>query len=631
MRVIAEICVRLDGLPLAIELASARVRLLPPQALLARLSAHQLVILTGGARTLPERQQTLRNTLQWSYNLLSVEEQRLFRRLSVFDEGWTLEAVEAVCTVETEHRTLSMPSALDGVASLLDKSLLQRVEQESGEEQEPRFRMLVTVGEYGRVCLRESGEAEIIQRNHAAYFLALAERAEPLLKGAQQPTWLLRLEQERENLRAALTWFMERDEAEQALRLSGALWYFWYLQGDWSEGRRWLEAVLGLPSPQGATGERAKALYSAGELAYWQVDYSAARRLLEESIALYRALGDDRGLASPLGRLGVLLQLQGDLAAGGPLADESITLCRIHGNNWALCTLLSNLGWTAILKGDYTKTGAILQECLTLARELGDQSLIAEALIVNGFLTFLQDESTQASILLQEGLRLARESGHKAYIANALELLGFIALSLRDYSQATALFTEGFSLGKELGDKLILVWNLTGLALLAAAADEPHRAAHLFGVVEVLVEPHNRLLPPSGRAIYERTVATVRTQLGEEVFAKAMAEGRLMTPEQALAAKEPAPIQSAAPSAPPHMREAAKQALGGLTEREREVARLVAEGKANREIAEVLVVNYRTVEKHIENILSKLGFTSRAQIAVWAADKGLREKEQNSL
>jgi predicted ATPase/DNA-binding CsgD family transcriptional regulator len=606
-RAIAEICVRLDGIPLAIELAAACVKLLSPQALLARLE-QRLQVLTQGSRDLPERQQTLRDTMAWSYDLLHAEEQRLFRLLAVFVGGCTLEAVEAVCAVlgiEAGH-------VMDAVASLVDKSLLQ---QEGQEKEESRLLMLETIREYALECLVTSGEEEVTQQAHADYCLRLSEKLEPLLKGAQQRLWLVRLEAEQGNLRAALGWFIEQNEAELALRLSGALWYFWLLHGDWGEGRRWLEAALTLPSAQGQTPARAKALMGAGEMAYWQEDALGARRLLEDSIAISRALGDDRGLAFPLGRLGMLLQLLGDPDAGDPLAEQSVALCRTLGMHWELCRLLAHMGWMAELHGAYTKAGALKQESLTLARELGDKSLIAQALNNLGWLSFLQGNPTQAAAQIQEGLTLARELGNRHHISVAVELLGSIALSQDDISQAMALFTEGFSLGQELGDKQLIAQNLIGLAKVAAAFGQPQQAARLFAAADMVCDQVDMLLDPVERAAHERVISAVRIQLGEEAFAAAWLEGHNMIPEQVLAIMEPATLSRQAPAVPTVASE--------LTTRELEVATLLAQGNSNRSIAALLVVSERTVEAHVSNILAKLGFTSRAQIAVWAVKKGL--------
>src|SRR5256886_592124 len=272
-RTIAEICVQLDGLPLAIELAAARSRLLPPQALLNRLS-QRFEVLTGGAVTLPVHQQTLRNTLKWSYDLLDAHEQQLFRRLAVFERGWTLEAAEALGNANREVQDDLL--ILDGLASLIDKSLLRQIEYEGTE---PRFFMFMTVREYGLECLRENGEEDLIRRAHSDYYLALVEEAEPHLRDEQQLLWLRRLDREQENLRAALSWLIAHEKAEIALRFCGALWWFWQMRGYWSEGRRWLKTVLALSEAREQTVLRAKVLSAAGELAADQGDLQEAHLL----------------------------------------------------------------------------------------------------------------------------------------------------------------------------------------------------------------------------------------------------------------------------------------------------------------------------------------------------------------
>src|SRR6266702_1453535 len=288
-RIIAEICVQLDGLPLAIELAAARIRLLPPQALLSRLS-RRFEVLTGGAVTLPVHQQTLRNTLKWSYDLLDANEQQLFRRLAVFERGWALEAAEALGNTNREVQD-DLP-ILDGIASLIDKSLMRQIEREGTE---PRFLMLMTVREYGLECLRESGEEDLIRLAHADCYLALVEEAEPHLKDAQQLLWLRRLDRAQENLRAALSWLIAHEKAEIALRFCGALWWFWQMRGYWSEGRRWLKTVLALPEAGERTVVLAKVLSAAGELAADQGDLQEAHLLLTESVTLCQELDDDHG------------------------------------------------------------------------------------------------------------------------------------------------------------------------------------------------------------------------------------------------------------------------------------------------------------------------------------------------
>ena len=394
-RTIAEICVQLDGLPLAIELAAARIRLLPPQALLSRLS-RRFEVLTGGAVTLPIRQQTLRNTLKWSYDLLDANEQQLFRRLAVLARGWTLEAAEALKNANRESQ--DDLSILDGIASLIDKSLVRQVESEGTE---PRFSMLMTVREYGLECLRESGEEERIQRAHADYYLALVEEAEPHLKGAQQLLWLRRLDREQENLRAALGWLITHEEVDKALRFCVALWWFWQTRGYWSEGRRWLKAALTLPQAGKRTAVRARALNAAGELAGVQTDWQEAHLLLSESLAIYRELDDDGGSVLPLSTLGWVLLRQGDPAAV-PLMEECITQCRKLGRNWDLARELLRLGNYVQLHGDLEQSLTLTQEGLILTRELGDRTLITLALNNLGYFLYLHGDLEHAMALTRE-------------------------------------------------------------------------------------------------------------------------------------------------------------------------------------------------------------------------------------
>src|SRR5712692_11412 len=626
-RAVAEICVRLDGLPLAIELAAARIKLLPPQVLLARLS-QLFQVLTGGARTLPLRHQTLRNALQWSYDLLDGEEQRLFRRLSVFAGGWTLEAVEALEKMLNEDETSTL-SVLDGIASLLDKSLLV---QRSREGKEPRLILLRTVREYALELLRESGEIEPCQRAHALYFLTVVEEAHLHLKGPQQTTWLEQLERERANLRAALAWLIEHGEAELALRFCGTLWWFWYLRGYWSEGRRWLEGALGLAQAEGSTEARARALYSAGNLAYYQDDYAAARLLLEESIEIYRKLENKRELASALGALGVLVHMQGDLVTARPLLEESEMLLRILGSKWELAYLLRKLGQRTLQEGNLAKAVAYAQEGLALAREQGDRSLIATAQMTLahiaevqgdlnqaashtregltmarelgdkwliamalqnlGYLDSLRGNLTRAIVRTQEGLALARELGDKDFINHALHSLGYIASLQGDTKQAAAWYREGLSLAQEIGDETQVGWHLVGLAGVAAAEGQPVRAARLYGAAETRLNV-NVSMNDVERADYTRTVESVRSKLGEKSFTAAWAEGRSMTPEQALAAPEKAP--EPVPHTPaPVSTPAAPTYPDGLTAREVEVLRLLAAGQAVAEIAKHLVISPRT-------------------------------------
>ena len=656
---IAEICVRLDGLPLALELAAARINLLPPQALLARLT-HRLQVLTRGARTSPARQQTLRSTLKWSYDLLTPREQRLFRLLAVFAGGSTLGDVEALWSatysVEDEETPL-----LEDIASLIDKSLLLQVEQ-GGEE--PHLQLLETVREYGLDCLQQPGEAEAVRRAHAMHYLALTEEAALQLKGRQQTRWLVRLEQAQENWRAALNWFIEHGEAEGALRCCGALWWFWHLRGYWSEGRRWLAAALVMVGAGEPTATRALALCAAGDLAYYQDDYPAARLFLEEGVALCRELGSAEDLARALSALGVLLHVQGDPAAANPVLQESEQLCRKLDNTWELAYLLRKLGYLAWRDGDVELASAYAQEGLVLARKLGDQALIATTLCTLGEIAADHSALSQALDYYQEGLSLARKLGDQALIALATQNLGYLALLQRNLAEATAYAQDGLTLARELGDKWSIIlalhslgsialkrddwkqakahfeeslrlarevgnetwvgWNLIGLAEVAAGEGQPTRTAHLLGAAETRLDVNVRMNDIE-RADYKQAVEGVQVQLGKETFAAAWAEGRGMTVEQVLSTQEPVreSPQKSAESLLPESARGRMSHRAGLTAREIEVLQLVAQGLTDAQVAEQLVISPRTVNFHLTSIYGKIGVTSRTAATRYAIEHHL--------
>jgi predicted ATPase/DNA-binding CsgD family transcriptional regulator len=660
---IAEICVHLDGLPLAIELAAARIKLLSPAAILTRLS-QRFELLTGEARRHPPRHQTLRNTLKWSYDLLESEEQQFFRQLSVFVESFSLEGAEAVRSADNKKG--SALSTLDGITSLLDKSLLLRHEQE-GEE--PRFRMLETVREYGLECLRELAELEQIQRLHAMYYLSLVEQAEPQLKGRQQIKWLTFLEQELENLRAALGWLIEHGEAEHTLQFCGALWRFWYLRGYWSEGRRWLALALQMKPLTDQTALRAKALYGAGELACYQNDGAATRPLLEESIAIYRTLGIKKELANALGALGIALHPLGDPSGVSVLLEESEALCRTLDNKWELAhllcklaslalfqedvaqaatraqealllaqelgdkdltaTVLSTLAHIAAFQGDLKEIIALNRERLTLAQELGNKYLIAIALQNISYYSALQGDLTQVESAYQ-GLKLARELGTKRLIIVVLHTVGYVTERQGNMNEAAIWYRQGFDLAHEIGDETEMGWHLTGLASVAAAAGQFYRAAHLFGAAAKRLDVTANMNSIE-RNDYEQTINKVRAHLGEEVFASAWAVGQTMTPEQALTVPEPPPaLQSPVPLEPPTTPTEPQPTKTSrsthaikFTAREKDVLRELAQGLTDVEIAERLVISERTVGKHLENIFQKMGVNTRGAAIRYAIDNGL--------
>ncbi len=603
-RAVAEICLRLDGLPLALELAASRIKVLPPQGILGRLQ-QRLGLLTAGPIDLPARQRTLSEAIGWSYDLLSPREQTLFRRLAVFSGGCSIEAVDVVCDADRQpHRIL------DDLASLIDKSLLRQEPQPDGE---PRFTMLETIREYALERLAAGGESNVVQRRHAAYFLALAERAEPEFQGSDQSTWLARLEADHDNLRAALSWCTgEGRDVELGLRLAALLVQFWEVRGYWSEGRRWLEAVLRDTSGASSVA-KVKALNGAGLLAFQQGDFARAMTLAEESLSLGRTLGDKQGTVTALNILGLHACAKGDYSRAAALGSESLTLCQELADPLAIADALHILGLVARDRGDQAQAAALLEESLRLSRELNARWRVAINLTDLGLVMRDRGQHARAAALIEKGLEQFRELGHRHGTATAQSHLATVAWHQRQYDQAVALFTESLLLRRELGDVRGIAICLVGLAAAACATRQYERAARLFGAADGLRESMGFPLPYFIRDDYDRLVTTTRTHL-KEAFHILWDEGRTMTVDQA-GDYALANVPSVVPAdRPPHM---------PLTRRERQVAVLVAQGQTNREIAATLLVAEKTAEHHVQHILDKLGFRSRAQIAAWAVEQGL--------
>ncbi len=651
-RTIAEICVRLDGLPLALELAAARVKLFPPQALLARLE-QRLQVLTSGARDAPVRQQSLRNTLAWSYELLHAEEQRLFRRLSVFVGGCTLQAIEAVCAaLDTSN---GVGRVLDGVASLIDKSLLRQTEQEGNE---PRLMMLETIREYGVEVLTASGEMEAIRRAHAVYYLQLAEEAEPHLRGSESDRWFARLEPEHENQRAALTFLLERaamragsqgekEWAEQAVRLCGALYWFWLIYGYYREDRSFLEQAMAVREGV-ATSVQLKLLSAATDLAIWLDEFDRAEALCRESLALSRELGDASNRADALDALGVVAWAMGKYAESHDQLEEAVALFQELGDTWSRARSLAYLARTCAAQGEYDRAGALAEQSLALSRALGNKGRIAIALYHLARVRFLgQDDFNQAQELAEQSLALFRELGDTQYTSVLRSLFGEMRLRQGEQGQARELLEESMETFKELGDRwrtaealltlarihtsqgefaaararylesLALVREIDAKGLIASVLEggavvavqgEPVWAARLWGAAQSLRAVIGAPLPPVYCADYERAVAATRSQLGEKAFATAWAEGRTMTPDQALTAQGPVTLTQPLPTAPSSTPPAKPVTTypDDLTAREVEVLRLLATGLTDAQIAEQLVLSLHTIHAHLRTIYSKL-------------------------
>ena len=660
---IAAICARLDGLPLALELAAARIKLLPPQALLKRLSG-RLDVLTGGARDAPVRQQTLHNTLQWSYDLLSAEEQRLFRWLSIFVGGCTLEAAEEVCQASQESNERGIP-VLEGIASLLDKSLMQ---QTAREAEEPRFVMLETLREFGLACLHQHGELEAARQAHALYFQRMCDEAEAHLLSPHQSLWLSRLEQDLDNLQAifqaAMTEEEEEGQVELALRMGGALRFFWVGRSP-REGRSVLEQLL-TRSRAIAAPVRLKALLTLGAIMYAYDDTGRLEQVAEEALSLARAQGDQPNMTLAMILYARAISYRGEQEAERVCLEEALTIARALGDRFTIAFALDALGESAESQRDYVREVALCEESLRECRAMGEQlmtgkvltdlaygklgqgnisrarSLLEEALMlfqatrntwgISGVLyllgevAFQEGDLIQAETLLAEVSRLSSESGDRRYLARARLFLAKLAALREDSATARVRCEEGLSIALEIRHRFLIGSGLKLLGCVAAAQHLFTWAAMLWGAAEPLGESATVSLPP---ALFDRMVALVRTKLGEPAFfAQAMAKGRAMTAEQVLAVPESRlsstqqEVQSAPVSSSPSPKRASAYPAG-LTAREVEVLRHVAQGLTDAQVAEQLVVSHRTVTTHLTSIYNKLGINSRVAATRFAVEHQL--------
>ncbi len=466
-RAVAAICARLDGLPLAIELAAGRIKLLPPKALLKRLTQGTQLLKSEQLR--PERQRTLYNTIKWSYDLLNEEEQWLFRHLSVFPTGCTLE------TAEVFFKESSI-DILQTIASLLDKSLIKQVEQHNGM---PRFMMLETVREFGLDCLQIHGEKGTCQQAHALYYLELVEQARPNLNGKQQEEWLALLEQEKENLRAGLAWLIQQKQTHLALRFCEAFGKFCGLQGYWDEEQHWFREVLNLPWTAESAAIRARVLRRAGYMAYRLRNLNQAQNLLEESISLSRSVGDQQNLAGALGSLGWVFYRLHNVASASQLLYESVKAAQQSGDSWAIANAFESLSRLMLLQGNLHEAHQYIEESLRLSYELGDTENLARILSNHSRIEIARGNIAQAMTSAQESYTLAKELGTKPLLALTLDRLGDIALLSGEYHEAAEIFEERINLGRELGDIATIAMKQLELGDIALSIGNPDLATSL--------------------------------------------------------------------------------------------------------------------------------------------------------
>jgi predicted ATPase/class 3 adenylate cyclase len=575
---LASVCARLDGIPLAIELAAARVRSLTVEDINTKLD-QRFRLLTGGSRTALPRQQTLRSLIDWSYDLLNETEKALLCRLSVFAGGWTLEAAEGICAGETVEDW----EILDLLTSLSDKSLV--IAETSGMN--VRYRLLETVRQYAQERLRERGEEAVWRDRHLACFLALAEEAEPQLAGADQQTWLERLATDHDNLRAALEWSGESSTGggTDGLRLAGALWRFWRVRGHLTEGREYLSRALTVAGTGADAAVRAKAVNQAGYLAWAQGDTAsargfyeaalslrreigdrqgiaaslnglgnvaynegnraAARSLYNESLMIQRELGDQWGIANALNNLGVVAFEQRDFAVARALYEENLAIRRATGDRWGVAVSLNNLGNVAYKQGDIRAARSLYEESLATRRELGDREGVATSLYNLGVMASKQDDFSGAMALYEEALAIWREMGDQRSVAGTLDTIGVVASRQSDAGAARRFHTESLTLWKALDDRKGIATALEGLAAVTAAEGDPEGAACLWGAAEQIREEIAILLPPEEQAEYAQLVEAARTARQDDAaFIAAWAVGKDMPGDQAVAralAPEPGP------------------------------------------------------------------------------------------
>lgn len=578
---VGAICARVDGLPLAIELAAARVRLLSPAEILARL-AHPFELLTGGPRDMPDRQRTLGDTISWSLALLDRGARTMFTRLGVFEGGFTVDAAEAVAG------DAGAAGVIDALATLIDHSL---VERSTGTGPASRQRLLETIREFALQELASNGEQDDVRAAHAAFYTALARIGDSE-----------RLEPEQANLRAALRWYLGREDQDGALALTGASSAFWLSRGQLTEGRRWLEQALALGDGP-PTAERAQASIAAGLLAYHQADYAVAGSHLQRGLDQFRERGDEAGVARALAALALARTRAGDLAPALHLAEEALAAYRRLDGEAGVGRSLETLGRVLWILGDYGQARAQLQESLAVARRLGARDVAARASQGLGYVALADGDLEGADALLEESLSEFRELGDRWWALRGICALGHVAARRGAHAAARLRFEQGLETARELGDPMLEAACLEGLA----GAHGPAVAARLLGAAESLRERAGAAWPAFVHADSERSADRARRALGDERFAAEWAGGRAMGAAEIVGLARPRSAEHPA----------------GLTLREVEVLRLIAAGLTDAQVADRLVLSVRTVHSHVRSIYRKLGVSSRAAATGYAFRHGL--------
>jgi predicted ATPase/DNA-binding CsgD family transcriptional regulator len=584
----AQICDHLDCLPLAVELAAARVKMLSPAGILARLE-HPLELLTSGSRDAPARHRALRDTIGWSFELLGDVEQALFRRLSVFAGGCTLEAVENVCDGD-----------LETIGSLVDESLVRS----DGE----RFSMLETIREYAIETLNASSDANDVRRAHAAYYLGVVRAAAAGLATSDQALWRAGLEADHGNLRAAIRWSLDDGDTATALDICTFLAGFWLERGYLGEGRLLLDEALAAPVEPSPT--RARALTANGVLSHYQGDYDRADELCGVALELSRSLGDQRGVAEAVTGLALVRRTRGDYREAESLFQEALSIYEGLGAEEGTARTLYRYGIALMLAGEADRARPLFDGSLELSRRFGDSTGVALGLQGLAF-TRRAGADLEARMQIEESLDILRGLGDRRNVAKVLVVAADINADLGEAETAAGQLAESLTLFVEFGDRWLCGWSLEAAAQLAAAVGDSERAARLFGAADAVWVAIEAPLPAGLRDRHDRVLADVRSRLGVARFEAACDEGRSLPVGATIELVQPAPSP------------ARVDTPEGLTTRELDVLTLVAEGRTDAQVAERLVVSLRTVHAHLRSIYRKLDVHTRSAATRYALEHGL--------
>jgi len=602
---VTEICIHLDGLPLALELAAARIKLLPPKAMLKKLQESPLQLLTSGARDLPARQQTLRSAIQWSYDLLNDNEKYAFRWLAIFVGGCTLEAAQSL---------IGSPASMDVLESLVGKSLLRQTEKEGA----PRLSILETIRDFGLEQLKKETELETAQRAHASWYTSFAEEAERHLLAAEQKAWLQQLELEKDNLRAAFRWAIETGDQALALRLAGSLGQFWFTSGRWSEGRRSLEEALtrtGNSKPDPAL--HAKVLFKAGFLARYQADFARARDLCEQSLALYRALGDRQGVVVTLAELCRISNYQHDQTAKKGFLAEAATLIESLPDTVEKALAYKDILISVVFSTDPITDETIrhLDEFERILRVLNFRTDLGLALAQHALLAILQGDNALAASLLDEAMSLVHEFKDERLKIRVESVQAFFDLQTGEYAAARQRLEANVRSAHKRNDNTLSM-VLTILAVVLLEQDMAEWSAKVLGMADKNMGTGQRkpdLAMIERFPIVQGFQAKLRSQLGEEAFEKHLMAGKQLSLDDLPAIPRPPKQTETSPDS--------------LTQRELEVLHLLADELSNPQIAEQLVVSRRTVDAHLRSIYGKLGVKSRDAALRVAREQGVINRQ----